>query len=217
MRARLAGSMNAAVTIGNLDLGLVRGDVGVDRVQIVKADRGYLRIDVDRVDVDLLPLGLALVQDGIGDVRMRGVDVEISALGALDLRGASRTPLRFDSLVIERAHVVVQAVHVVPGVASLDVTIDRASAGATTLRTPLSWLFALRELTAHVDLPFGGSIGLHYARGKLRLSGSVFGSTPLELPLEIPVLEPARELEQLGELGRRLLGDLVAQGLERWP
>jgi hypothetical protein len=217
VRGRLAGSMRAAVTIGDLDLELVRGNVGVDDVHIVKDSRGYLRIDVDRVDVDLLPLGLALVQDGIGDVRVRGLDVEISALGALDLRGGSRAPLTFDSLVIEQAHVVVQGAHVMPGIASLELTIDHASAGATTLRTPLSWLFALRDFTAHVELPIAGSIAVRYERGMLHLSGAVFGAAPLDLPFDLPVLDPARELEQLGELGRRLIGELMAQGLKRWP
>jgi len=216
VRERLAGSMNAAVTIGDLRLGLVRGAVAIDDVHIVKDDRGYLRIDVARVDVDVLPLGLAMVQGSVGDVRIRDVDVEISALGALDLRGGKRTPIRFDSLVVERAHVRIEAARLVPGLAKLDVTIDRATAGATTLRTPLSWLFAMREFSAHVDLPIGGTVILTYASGKLRLSGAMFGSDPVELPFELPVLEPARELEQLGELGQRLVRELLAQATSRW-
>lgn len=215
-RSRLAGSMKAAVTIGDLDLGLVRGAIGVDDIHIVKDDHGYLRIDLHRVDVDVLPLGLAMFSDSVGDVRVRGIDVEISALGALDLRGGKRTPLTFDSLAIEDAHVRVEAAHVVPGVAGLDVTIDRAHAGATTLRTPVSWLFALRDFDAHVELPIGGKVLLHYAAGKLTLSGSLLGSAPLVLPFDIPVLEPARELEQLAELGQRLIGELAAQVGARW-
>lgn len=208
-RERLAGSMKAAVTIGDLDLGLVTGAIAVSDVKIVKDETGYLRIEVDRVDLDVLPLGLALTSDSAGDVHVRGVDVEISALGALDLRGGKRPPMTFDSLVIDNAHVTVQAAHVLPGFAELDVTIERASAGATTLRTPLSWLFALRELRAYVDVPLGGKVHVHYAGGVVRLSGSMFGSTPVELPFELPVHEPARELEQLGELATRLLAELM--------
>lgn len=208
--------MRANVTIGDLELSLVRGNVAIDDLHILKDDRGYLRIDVAHADADVLPLGLALVSDSAGDVRLTGVDVEISALGALDLSGGSRTPVTFDSLVIEGAHVRVRAAHVLPGVAELDVTIDRASTGATTLRTPLSWLFALRELTAHVDLPLGGAVAVSYAAGKLRLSGAMLGSAPIELPFELPVLEPARELAQLAELGKRLVAELIALGSSRW-
>ncbi len=203
--------MKAAVTIGDLDLGLVTGAIEVDDVHIVKDDRGYLRIDVDRVDLDVLPLGLALVSDSAGDVRVRGVDVQISALGALDLRGGVRAPMVFDSLVVENAHVRVDAVQVLPGLAGVDVTIDRAHAGETTLRTPLSWLFALEDLRAHFDLPFGGTVVAEYARGMLTLSGGIFGSTPVTLPFEIPVLEPAREVEQLAELGRSVVTELAKQ------
>lgn len=214
--ARLAGSMRAEVTIGDLDLGLVTGAVALSKLHVVKRERGYFRVDIARVDVDVLPLGLALLSDSVGDVVVRDVDVEVSALGALDLRGGSREPLTFDSLDLRDAKVRIEVTSLIPGLASLEVTIDRAVAGATTLRTPVSWLFALRELTAQITLPGNLTARLDYRDGKLRLSGGMFGETPLELPFEIPVLEPARELEQLAAMGKALIAELTEAGAERW-
>lgn len=214
--ARLAGSMRATVTIGDLDLGLVTGSITLDKVHVIKRDKGYFRLDIARVEVDVLPLGLALLSDSIGEVSVRGVDVEVSALGALDLRGGSRDPVSFDRLDLRDAKVTIEGTSLVPGIAKLEVTIERAVAGPTTLRTPMSWLFALRELSARVELPGGMTARIEYRAGKLRLSGSMFGATPIELPFDIPVLEPARELEQLAAMGKALVAELTEAGIERW-
>lgn len=214
--AHLAKSMRARVSIGALDLGLVLGDVRIDDLRIEREDRGSFRLAVDRVDVDLAPLGLALVQDTVGDVRVRGVDARVSALGVLDLRGGERAPVELASIDLRDARVTLEATSLVPGLARVEVTVDRARAGHTVLRTPLSWLFALEELSARIALPAGVTVRLDYADGVLRLSGGLFGETPLELPFEIPVLEPARELEQLAEMGQRLARALAAEGAERW-
>ncbi len=214
---RLAGSMKAKVSIGEMDIGLLTGSAELHDVRIEREDRGVLRMSIRRIDADLPPFGLALVSKRLGEVVVRGVDVQVSAMGVLDLRGASREPVTFERLDLRDAHVELDAVSLLPGVAGLDLRIERAIAGRTTLRTPLSWIFSLRELRATVDLPAGATATLHYKDGKLRIAGSMFGAEPLELPFAIPVLEPARELEQLGELGRKLVGELMAQGLRRWP
>lgn len=214
-RERLAASMRAQVTIGALDLGLVDGSVAIDELKVLKDDRGLFRMAIRRVDVDLQPLGLALVQDSVGAIHARGVDVELSALGALDLGGEGRgEPITFDRLVLEDLKVSISPTSLLP-VGKIDVTIERAVAGRTTLRTPMSWLFALQELRARIALPLDITARLEYRAGKLRLSGELF-DTPVEVPFDIPVLEPARELDQLAELGKRLAIELGKEGVERW-
>jgi hypothetical protein len=208
---RLAGSMKAKVSIGEMDIGLLTGSAELHDVRIEREDRGVLRMSIRRIDADLPPFGLALVSKRLGEVVVRGVDVQVTAMGVLDLRGASREPVTFERLDLRDAHVKLDAVSLLPGVAGLDLTIERAIAGRTTLRTPLSWIFSLRELRATVDLPAGATATLHYKDGTLRIAGSMFGSEPLELPFAIPVLEPARELEQLAEMGRALASELAAE------
>jgi hypothetical protein len=212
---RLANSMRATVVIGGADVGLVTGSLALRDVRIERVEQGVMRLTIDRVDVDLRPLGLALVQDDLGRVEVEGVDVELSALAALDNRGA-REPVTFESLDLRDAHVAIEATSLLPGLARIELTIERAVAGETTMRTPLSWLFALRELTARLDLPGGITVRCSYANGVLQLAGGLFGDTPLVLPFVIPVLDPAREVEQLGEIGRDLGRRLVEQVGVRW-
>jgi hypothetical protein len=212
--ARLAGSMQADVSIGALDLALVRGAVRIDRIVLERRDRGYLRIAIDRVDADLWPVGLALAQDSLGTVRIRGVDAEVSALGVLDMRGRTRAPVTFDRLEVEDATVRLEAARALPGLARIEVVIERAVAGPTTLRTPMSWLLSLRELTARIELPLAPPVRVDYADGVLRVSGGPFGGKMIELPFEIPPADPAREVDQLAALGRRLAAQLTEAYVE---
>jgi hypothetical protein len=208
---RLAGSMKAKVSIGSMDLGLLTGSAELHDVRIEREDKGVFRMAIRRVDAELPPLGLALVSKRLGEVVVRGIDVQVTAMGVLDLRGATREPVTFERLDLRDAKVKLDAVSLLPGVAGLELQIERAIAGPTTLRTPLSWIFALRELRATVDLPAGATATLHYKDGVLEIAGSLFGSEPIELPFTIPVLEPARELEQLAAMGRALAAELAAE------
>jgi hypothetical protein len=214
--ARLAGKMRASVTIGRLELGLVTGAIGVERLHVLRDDRGLFRLDIARVDLDLLPLGLMLVQGGIGDVRVRGATLEVSALGALDMRGGKGKPLRFDSLDLRDSSIAIEATSVLPGLTRVTVHVDRSSAGATTLRTPMSWLFALRELDATLELPGGLTARLQYANGAIHISGKLVGDKPIDLPFEIPRLDPARELEQLRGMGIALGKALLEEAAKRY-
>lgn len=208
---RLAGSMKAKVSIGSMDIGLLTGTAELHDVKIERNDRGVFRLAIKRLDADLPPFGLALVSKQLGEVVVRGVDVQVTAMGVLDLRGGSREPVTFERLDIRDARVKLDAVSLLPGIAGLDLKVEHAIAGRTTLRTPLSWVFSLRELRATVDLPAGATATLHYKDGKLKIAGSMFGADPIELPFAIPVLEPARELEQLAEMGRALAAELAAE------
>jgi hypothetical protein len=208
---RLAGSMKAKVSIGSMDIGLVTGSADVRDVRIEREDRGVLRLSMKQIDADLPPLGLALVSKELGEVRVRGVDVHVTAMGVLDMRGGSRGPVTFERLDLRDARLRLDAVTLVPGMVGLDLRIEHAIAGRTTLRTPLSWLFALEELRVVVDLPLGATATVHYKDGRVTISGALLGSESIELPFAIPVLEPARELEQLAEMGRALARELVAE------
>lgn len=206
VEARLAARMQATVAIGDLELGLVRGRVGLDDLMIER--EAGLRLAIDRIDADILPLGLALFRRGAGDVVVRGVDIELSSLAALDSRRGRGPPFHFDSMRIDDADLALSAIRFLPDVT---VHLERAVCGATTLRTPMSWLFALRELDATVALPGGATARLEYADGVIRLSGTLIGDEPIELPFVIPVLEPSREIEQLAEMGVALAKELGRQ------
>ena len=93
-------------------------------------------------------------------------------------------------------------------------------AGPTTFKTPLSWLFTMRELDATLALPAGISLELRYADGVLRARGGIFGSTPVELPVTLPVAEAAddaqAEIATLVTFGKDLARQLVERRASDW-
>jgi hypothetical protein len=216
---RLASRMRATVTIGGLDLGLVTGHVGVDRIAIA---RDNLRLEVQRIDVDVLPLGLAIFQHGAGDVRIRGVTAQIAALAALDNRSGKGQPFEFDSMDIRDATVTFvvslkdaglsNLVGDMLGIGPVQIVLHvaRAAAGHTVMRTALSWLFGLRVLDADVTLPGGAKVPVHYEGGRLKVGA-------LEVTLTIPKLDAARELQQLRDIGIDVGTQIVALMLQKQP
>lgn len=202
---RLRASMQAEVSIGSVDLGLVRGRIGFDRLHLERRGRGYLRIDIGHAETKVAPLGLVLLQDGLGELSVRGLEVEVSALGVLDFRGGNQAkPLTFDRMQLEDARFTFEAASFLPDLARITLSLERVVVGRTTLNTPFSWVFALRELTARLELGSGASALVEYrGDGVLRLTGAAFGDKAIEIPFVIPKLEAAREVEQLGELARR--------------
>jgi hypothetical protein len=87
------------------------------------------------------------------------------------------------------------------------------------LRTPLSWIFGLRTLRAHVDLPGHIAVRLGYDAGTLSASGGPLGDTPIALSVAMPRVtsgDGAAELGQLVSLGEQLGSQLVTRRAEAW-
>jgi hypothetical protein len=221
-RARLAETLHATVTIGDVDLALIRGHLVLDRLAILRDDRtGRLALDVANVRCELAPLGWALFDRDCRELRVNGLAFEVSSAALFKLpRPAKTEPVRADRVVIEGARFVFMPAAFAPSLGRIEIAIDHATAGPTTLRTPLSWLFALRELRARFELPAGISVHVAYANGILTASGSLFGSTPVELPLAIPAGDAANdahdEMQLLLRMGRQTAERLVAKRAEDW-
>jgi hypothetical protein len=202
---RIAHSMQAKVTIGDASLSLIRGGFTADDLTIVKDAGGHLRVHVDHVDADLMPLGLTIFDRSIGTLRLRGIQLEASSRAVLEVRDRKRKPIAVDELIVDDVKVSLMPTALLPGLGRVDVTVEHGRAGPTVFRTALSWVFGLQELRARLDLPAGITIRLIYAGGKLSLAGGLFGDTPVEIPFEIPKLDPEREIDQLIELGKDVL------------
>jgi hypothetical protein len=128
--------------------------------------------------------------------------------------------VRADRIVIDDAALAFEPSALVPGLGRIAITIEHAESGATRLQTPLSWLLTLEALRAQLALPAGITLHLTYERGVLTASGSLFGSRPVSIPLELPVRQLAHdaheEMQQLVALGKDVAGRLVAQRAQDW-
>ena len=202
MRARLAESLDADVRIADLDLALVRGEVGFEGLAIDRDHDGHLHVGVDHLDAGIAPLGAYLWDRSLGLVRLDGVDLEVDGWGVLRIKPPRRPPVSFAGLAIDDARLVFAAASWAPKWARFAVLIDHAESGATVLRTPLSWVFALDRLDARLEVPGVEPVALHYAHGRLAASGGPFGADPISIPVTLPVPEPGHEGQQLERLGK---------------
>ncbi len=218
---QLGESLHAGATVGAHDLALVRGRFEMEQLHLVRDDAiGRLDVAVGRVDCDLLPLGLALVDGECRELAVRDMTMSVSSGALFALRPPKHAPPRADRVVIDHARLEFAPSAFLPGLGQISIAIDHAEAGPTVFRTPLSFVFALRSLRARLELPAGITLHLGYDHGVLSVAGSLFGSTPVALPVQLPVAAMARsgreEIDALGELGKRVAEELVEKRASDW-
>ena len=216
MRARLSESLDAQVTLAELDLALVRGAARFEGLAIERDHDGHLHVGVDRIDAGLAPLGAYLWDRDLGRVHVDGVDVEVTGWGVLRIKPPRRPPVHIARLAIDDARLVFAPSAWAPDWARFAVLIDHAESGATVLRTPLSWVFALERLDARLEVPGAAPVELHYARGRLEASGSIFGPDPVSIPVVLPAPEPGHEGQQLVALGKDVAERLALARASGW-
>jgi len=216
---RLGDALQATATLGNADVTLIRGRLELDQLAVHRDDIGHLAITIDQIRCELPVLGYALVDSECRDLAIRGTRLEVSAAGLFQLHNQVREPIRARHVVIDDATFEFSPSALAPGLGRIAIHLDHAEAGETVFKTPLSWLFALTDLRAHVELPAGIEVELGYHDGKMSASGSLFGTTPVELPFEIPVRDPTddakAELAKLVTAGKAI-GELIAHRASDW-
>lgn len=217
---RIGETLGAASAIRDHDLGLLRGRLSLEHLEARRDDLiGKLSLDVGSIRCELWPFGGALIDSSCRELAIAEVRLELSTFALFKLRKPTRPPIRAERVTIENATLVFSPAAVVPSLGRITLTIDRATAGPTVLKTPLSWLFSLETLAATLELPFG-TIRIDYADGKLRAGGAVFGKTPVTVPFKLPVANLAEdaktELQRLVKIGKELGGELVEQKARDW-
>ena len=213
--SRLGESLQGSASVGDVDLALVRGTLSIDQLRVRRADEvGTLALDVPEVRCELAPLGGALFDRDCNALAVRGVRLEISSLAVLHPRHPQRAPIHAGRVSIADSSLAIA----VPAIGNVTLRIDRAEAGPTVLRTPLSWIFALDGLDATIELPAGLSLHLTYAGGMLGASGALFGQSPVVVPVVLP--HPSGdahdETRALVELGEDVAERLVAKRAADW-
>ena len=220
--SRLGESLQATATVARSDLALIRGRLTLENLAVRRDDViGHLSIDVINVRCELAPMGWALVDRDCGELAVKGVRVEVSSAALFKMQKPKGTkPITADRVVIDDAQFVFLPSAFAPNMGRIEIAIDHAVAGRTVMRTPLSWLFALEELQAHIALPANITLLLDYRAGMLTVAGSIFGSQPITLPVQIPAASAAQdaheEMRLLLEVGKDIAERVVAQRATDW-
>ncbi|MGE5185080.1 MAG: hypothetical protein ACM31C_23590, partial [Acidobacteriota bacterium] len=164
--------------------------------------------------------GWALVDRHCHELGVRGVRLEVSTAALFQIKNPRHAPIRADHVVIDDAELVFAPSAFVPSLGRIAIAIEHAESSATVFRTPLSWLLSLEQLRARLELPAGIALHLAYDGGVLRVAGSLFGSTPVELPVQLPVATAAHdaheEIQLLVQAGEDIAEQLVAKRAEDW-
>jgi hypothetical protein len=218
---RLGESLQAVVSVGGTDLALVSGRLDLERLAVHRDDAvGHLAIDVADVRCELPPLGWALVDSQCRELRVTGTRLEVSSSAVFHIKNPKRPPISVQRVVIDDAVLAFAPSAFVPNLGQIEIRIDHAESHATTFRTPLSWLLALDTLDARIDLPGNFTVRLGYHDSKLSAAGTLFGASPVEVPIELPAAERAHdaheEVQLLVETGKDLAERLVAKRAEDW-
>ena len=217
IQSRLAGSLDARVTVGDTDVGLITGTVEVEHLHLERDHIARLELTIDRLEVDVAPMGWVVFDREPAAVRVRGGRLLIAGPEALNLPPRpAQPPVRVGSLEIENGVIDLMVTGYWPGLARMVITIERARSHSTTLRTGLSWLFTLEELVARVDLPAGMTVRITYKDRALSASGGFFGATPVTIPFVLPPLDDRSESVQLVALGKELGKQLAIERARRW-
>ncbi len=219
--ARIAESLQADATIADGDLALIRGRIELTSLAVRRDDViGHLAITVADLTCALPPLGWALVDRDCRQLAVRDARLDVSTAALFQLKRPSRPPLHAHAVVLDNAHLELAASALVPSLGQVAIDIAHAEAGDTVFKTPLSWLFALHDLRATIQLPAGVTLHVTYAQGELRVAGGIFGSTPIALPVALPVAsiidDPGAEMAKLFAFGRDLAQRLVTTRAQDW-
>ncbi|HEY1812413.1 MAG TPA: hypothetical protein VGG74_08720 [Kofleriaceae bacterium] len=210
--SRVGESLQASASVGDVDLALVRGRLSIVGLAVHRDDAvGHLALDVPDVTCELPPLGGGLFDRDCGELAVRGVRLDVSSLAMFHPPHPQRRPIRAGRVSIVDSVLAFWPSAFLPELGKIEIRIDRADAGATILRTPLSWICTMTELDATLALPAGLAVHLSYAKGTLSASGSLLGASPVDVPLELPQCsdDPREQSRALIALGEQVAERLV--------
>lgn len=217
IQERLSRSLDAEVRVGGAQVGLIGGTVTVSDLRIERTRIDHFGVEIRTLDVDIAPMGWAVIDRSLHEVKVRGARLTVTGAGALQLPPRPKAPpVTVGALEIEDAVLDLQATGYWPGLARIVITIEKARTGPTTFRTALSWIFTLEELVARVDLPAGMTVRLGFREGRLSASGGFFGETPVTIDFKLPRLDGRDEVAQLVAIGKELGKQLAIERARRW-
>jgi len=218
-KERLAESLHATTSIETSDLALIRGRWQFEQLAVRRDDAaGHLSIDVAQVRCELGPFGWALVDRDCSELALREMRLEVSSIALFKVSHPKHRPLHTDRLVLDQGVFVFLPTAITPSLGKLEITIEHAESGPTIMRSPMSWVFSLRELRAKAVLG-DVTLQLTFSRGVLTVAGSLFAA-PVVVPVTLPdasnAQDAADETALLAQFGKDVVQQVITQRAADW-
>jgi hypothetical protein len=224
---RMAAALDAEVEVGRVSLSLLTGSIELGDIRVERRQGGHVAIQIERIEVDVAPLGWVIFDREPEHVSVRGARMSVDAPGVLTLpEQPERPPLRIGGMYLEDIRLEMKISDWLPGLGRIEVAIDRGRAGPVALQGSLDWVFAVRELNASAELPGSRQVTIDYGEGTLRLGGGPLGSLgslgslgarPVSVPFELPAPPPgAPEAEKIRILGHAIIKAVGYEVSRRW-
>ena len=215
---RLAESLDADVVVGDASVSVLRGKISLSDVEVTREEGGHLDLRIEHIAADIAPMGWSVIDRDPRGVTVRGVDLSISARGAMAIpKRPKRKPLRIGGMRIERVRLVAMPTALLPQMGRVELTVEEVDTGPVVLESSIDWIFALREFEAQAKVSESVDVGIEYGDGRLGVRGGVFGSDMVTVPFTMPVpqsgdLEPEKLQLLLLEAGKAL----ASEAGKRW-
>lgn len=213
---RLATTLDGTATVGDATVSLLRGSIAVTGVHAERHHLGTLALDVDRIELDVAPLGAFAVVRSPRALRVTGGHLVVTGAGALDGLERGHAQVDVGAVELRASELTLAVTSLWPELARVHLVLDRVRAGPTRFRTPLSWVFTLDELDARVELPGGSAFTLAYRDGALTARGGLFGAAPITVPVDLRYRAGVDETVQLRALAFELGKRLAVERARRW-
>lgn len=217
VRDRLAYMLRADnVTIEKVDLSLLRGRVTIRGIHAERSGLGTASLEIGQLDLELAKMGLVILDSSPTSVVIREAHLDLSALGAATLRRSTGRPLHVERLEIFDSSVRLVATSLFPGIGKAELFVEQARASDLTLHNAMAWLYRSDLLLARLKTTGDVELSVRYQVGRIEMSGSFLGSTPISVPFVWPDIDPSElELRQLLRVGKALTSALAPELAKR--
>lgn len=211
VREKLSYTLRAnEVSLENIDVSLIRGTVRVQGLKAKRTGIGTATLAMNSLEVDLAPMGLALVDQTPRRLEVSGAHLDLSAAGVATLRASEEfREVTAREFVMRDSRITVAITSLFPRLGQAELRVEEARASRVELHNAMSWLYKTEVLDASLHLPGPMEFGVGYRDGSLSVSGSLMGSAPITIPFAWPNPDPRKlELSQILSLVKHLIREL---------
>ncbi len=208
IKQRLSHTLRAdEVSIDDIDVGLIRGKVTLHGIRAKRTGLGTASIEVATLEVDVAPMGWALINSDPTRLEVVGAHLDLSAAGVATLRtGTDLRDIQVEEFVMHNSRITMAVTSLFPSLGQAELSVAHARAQDVELSNALSWLYKTNELDATLRLPGPMEFVAHFDGEALSVSGSVLGSMPITIPFSWPIPDPRElELSQILSLTKHLV------------